>query len=348
MQGRRNEAAEQLTDVVKNLTASSPDLEGALRRYAYASELAGLTSEAEWAWTELSGYANRDDAPDYRTSRATLTWLVDRGLTPFERSRAAARAQVGEHPGPGEISSEVLFVGVPELIRTGATGYQEPTGETKMVRGGRQNPGGYPWERMRVVGPADIAAILKRIESVLLRRAIANRIALVYGSAVEDVWSRLRSQVEPHLVAMGLNDQLDTIERELMATTRAGRQAAMYGCRSLLTALAEHLWRDERPTYTPLKGDGPGGGLVVTPDRTKNRLGAYLHQSIGGSSAEDYLQAEVERVWDSVTRLIDLTNKAHSPDVSQEDAELTIVGTYLLVGELGRRTGFVPVERYND
>ena len=346
MQDRRNEAAEQLTDVVNTLTASSPDLEGALRRYAYACELAGLTSEAEWAWTELGGYENRDDAPGYRTSRAILTWHVDRGLTPFKRSRAAASAQVDEHPGQDEISSEVLFVGVPELIRVGATGFYKPTGETKTVRGGHQSPGGYPWERMRVVGPADIAATLTRIEHVLLRRAISNRIALGYGSAVEDVWSRLRSQVEPHLVAMGLNDQLDTIERELRATTRAGCQAAMYACRSLLTALADHLWRDERPTYSPLPGDGPDG-LGVTSDRTKNRLAAYLHQSMGGSSAEDYLKAEVERLWESVTRLIDLANKAHSTNVSQEDAELTVVGTYVLLGELGRRTGFVPVARYD-
>ena len=346
MQDRRNEAAEQLTDVAKKLTASSRELESALRRYAYACELAGLTSEAEWAWTELSGYANRDGAPDYRTSRAILTWHVGGELPLLERAYAAASAQVDEHPGQDEISSEVLFVGVPELIRAGATGFYEPTGETKTVRGGRESAGGYPWERMRVVGPADIAATLTRIEHVLLRRVISNRIALVYGSAVEDVWSRLRSQVEPHLVAMGLDDQLETIERGLRATTRAGRQAAMYGCRSLLTALADHLWRDERSTYLPLEGDGPDGRLVVTPDRTKNRLAAYLHQSIGGSSAEDYLTAEVERLWESVTRLIDVANKAHSTDVSQADAELTVVGTYVLLGELGRRTRFVPVERY--
>ena len=345
MQGRRNEAAERLTDVVNALTASSPDLEGALRRYAYACELAGLTSEAEWAWTELGGYVNRDDAPDYRTSRASLTWYPDRGLPPFERSRAAASAQVREHPGQDEVSSAVLIAGVTNLIQASATGFSEFIGETITVRGGHQS---YPWERARVVGPADITATLKRIEHVLLRRAISNRISLVYGSAVEDVWSRLRSQVEPHLVSMGLNDQLDTIERELRATTRAGCQAAMYGCRSLLTALADHLWRDERPTYSPLEGDGPGGGLAVTPDRTKNRLAAYLHQSIGGSSAEDYLRAEVERLWASVTRLIDLANKAHGTEVSQEDAELTVVGAYVLLGELGRRTGFVPVERYDD
>ena len=261
MHDRRNEAAEKLTDVVNALMASSPDLEGALRRYAYACVLAGLTSEAEWAWTELSGYANRDDAPDYRTSRATLKWLVDRGLNTYDRIDAAVSAQVDEHPGPDAISSVVLSVGVPELTQASATGFTEPTGETKTVRGGRRSSGGYPWERMRVVEPADIAATLTRIEHVLLRRAISNRIALVYGSAVEEVWSRLRSQVEPHLVAMGLDDQLETIERELRATTRAGRQAAMYGCRSLLTALADHLWRDERPTYLPLDGNGPAGGL---------------------------------------------------------------------------------------
>ena len=121
----------------------------------------------------------------------------------------------------------------------------------------------------------------------------------------------------------------------------------MYACRSLLTGLADHLWRDERATYTPLKGDGPDGGLVVTPDRTKNRLAAYLHQSIGGSTAEDYLRAETERIWQSISKLIDLTNKGHDAGVAQEDAELAVVGTYVLLGEIGRRTDFVPVEHYS-
>ena len=49
----------------------------------------------------------------------------------------------------------------------------------------------------------------------------------------------------------------------------------------------------------------------------------------------------------SITKLIDLANKAHDADVSQEDAELAVIGTYLLVGELGRRTNFVPVEHYS-
>ena len=347
MQDRRDEAAGVLTEVVDALTSSGANLELALRRYAYACELAGFASEAHWAWAELSGYATPEDAPDYRNSAATLRWQADSSLTPFERIDAASSAAVYEHPGPDELSSEVLFVGVPDLLQASKTGYWEKTGEMKTVRGGRRSYGGHPFERVRVVEPPHIVATLGRIERVLLRRAIASRIAMVYGSAVEEVWSRLRSQVEPRLLAIGLTDHLETIERELSADTNAGRQSAMYGCRSLLTALADHVWRDERPTYAPLRGDGPGGKLVVTADRSKNRLAAYLHYSSGGSSAEDYLQAEVERVWDSTTKLIDLANKAHDVDVSHEDAELVVVGTYVLLGELGRRTQFAPVENYD-
>ncbi len=346
MQDRRREAAVALTEVVSGLTAADSNLEVALRRYAYACELAGLTSEAQWAWTELSGYATRDDAPSYRNSTAILRWQTAKSLTPYKQVRAAASAAVYEHPGPDELSSEVLFVGVPDLIQARASGFREHTGETKTVWGGHGRLAENPFERMRVVEPAQVDATLGRIERVLLQRAIAIRIGLVYGSAVEDVWSVLRSQVEPRLLAIGLTDQLETIERELSTNTRAGRQAAMYACRSLLTALADHLWQDERPTYAPLPGNGPDGKLQVTADHTKNRLAAYLHQSIGGSSAEDYLQAEVNRVWESVVKLVDIANKAHDIEVSQEDAELAVVGTYVLIGVLGQRTQFAPVENY--
>ena len=205
---------------------------------------------------------------------------------------------------------------------------------------------GDEFERVLIVEPRHITAALGRIERNLLRRAIAHRIAQVYGSAVEEIWSRLRSDLEPRLLAVGVTDHLETIEQGLNGGTAAGRQSALYGCRSLLTALADHLWQDERDTYPLLPGDSASGELVVTQDRPKNRLGAYLHQSIGGSTAEDYLQAEIERVWQSISKLIDLINKAHDADVSQEDAELAVIGTYLLVGELGRRTDFIPVDCY--
>ena len=246
------------------------------------------------------------------------------------------------------MSSEVLFNGVPDLIRESMRGYKTRTGETKTVPDGRRTSRGHPFERVRLVEPAHIAATLGRIERALLQRAITRRIGLAYGSAVEGVWSRLRSHLEPRLLAIGLTDQFETIEHELGTNTRAGRQAAMYACRSLLTALADHFWQDERPTYSPLGGDGPDGKLVVTAGRTKNRFAAYLHHSIGASSAEHYLRAEVGRVWESVTSLIDLTNKAHDVDVPQEDAELAAVGTYVLLGELGRRTRFVPVKDYDE
>ena len=348
MKDRRSEAAAVLTEVVELLTSADSNIEVALRRYAYACELAGLTSEAQWAWTELSGYATRDDAPSYRNSTAILRWQAAKSLTPYKQVRAAASAAVYEHPGPDELSSEVLFVGVPDLIQARASGFREHTGETKTVWGGHGRIADYPFERVRVVEPTHVVATLGRIERVLLQRAIAIRVSLVYGSAVEDVWSGLRSQVEPRLLAIGLTDQLETIERELRAGTRAGRQAAMYACRTLLTVLADHLWRDERPTYAPLPGDGPDGKLQVTASHTKNRLAAYLHHTSGGSSAEDYLQAEIERLWDSTTKLIDLANKAHDADVSQEDAELVVVGTYVLLGELGRRTQFAPVANYDE
>ena len=347
MPDRRSEAADILTEVVDTLTRADSNLEGALRRYMYACELVGFASEAQWAWTELRGYAAREEPPDYRRSSAILSWRTDRNLSQTEQVRAAASAVMDEHPGPDELSSAMLVVGVPELIQaSNGNGFSAFTGEKKTLSGNYR--GGHQFERVRVVGPVHIAATLGRIEHVLLQRAIATRISLVYGSAVEDVWSGLRSQVEPRLVSLGLTDQLETVERELGADTSAGHQAAMYACRSLLTALADHLWRDERPTYAPLEGDGPDGKLQVTARHTKNRLAAYLHHTNGGSSAEDYLQAEVERLWGSITKLIDLANKAHDADVSREDAELVVVGAYILLGELGRRTEFAPVENYDE
>ena len=206
MQQRRDEAAALLTDVVTDLTSIGTDLEVELRRYSYACELAGLRSEAEWAWSELGGYASRQEAPEYRRATAILRWQPDLNAATYRRIEAASHAAVYGGPGPDERSAEVLFVGVPELIQATTTGFREFTGETETIPSRRYNSPNYQFQRIRVVEPAHVTATLGRIERVLLGRAIANRIALVYGSAVEEVWSKLRSDLEPRLLKTGLSD----------------------------------------------------------------------------------------------------------------------------------------------
>ena len=49
---------------------------------------------------------------------------------------------------------------------------------------------------------------------------------------------------------------------------------------------------------------------------------------------------------ESVRDLYDLCSEGHDYEVTQQDAELAAVSTYVLLGELARRTGFVPIERY--
>ncbi len=349
MPSRQDEAASLLSVVVDHLTSGAADLEAELRRYAYACELAELVSEAEWAWKELNGYASREEVPHYRHTAAVLRWRVGRTASDHRQLEAATHASMYGSPGPDEDFTQVLGRGVQDPANAAASrGFSDPTGEVTTIPHRQYPKPGYEFERAVVVEPRHITATLGRIERALLERVIANRIGLVYGSVVEEIWPKLRSDLEPRLLAMGVTDHLETIEQGLNSGTAAGRQSALYGCRSLLTALTDHLWQDERDTYTLLRGDGVNGKLVVTQDRPKNRLGAYLHQSIGGTSAEDYLQAEIERVWQSISKLVDLTNKAHDADVSQQDAELAVIGTYFLVGELGRRTDFIPVECYTD
>ena len=121
----------------------------------------------------------------------------------------------------------------------------------------------------------------------------------------------------------------------------------MLGCRNIIRDLAGHLWRDPRDTYIYLSGSGKDGKLPVTEDKYVNRLGAYLHQKAVVGDTGDYLRAEMERIYSSIDKLIDLASKAHG-NITRLDACTAAVGTYNILGELIMRTDMEPVIEYQE
>lgn len=159
-------------------------------------------------------------------------------------------------------------------------------------------------------------------------------------------WNQLEARARDALTEVGLGEYVEQIESNLAAMTTAGDRAALYGCRSLLDALATYLWRDPRPTYSKLPGKGDDGHLQVTQDRWVNRLGAFINERVSGERAATLMGAELERIWQSIDALSDLASKAHDVSVEREDAELATVTTYTLLVELARRTELRPVDAY--
>jgi len=115
----------------------------------------------------------------------------------------------------------------------------------------------------------------------------------------------------------------------------------MYACRSVLSDLAAHLWRDHAKVYPPLRQ--PGGDWVVDQEHYINRLVAYAPVKGVTGHARAVVQAELERLNTTLHKLNELDSKAHAP-VTREDARLAAIATYVVVGEIVLRTDMQPVD----
>lgn len=183
-------------------------------------------------------------------------------------------------------------------------------------------------------------------------RITSSGLARVRGAAesfrpnlTQALWGELQDLLEPALRDVGLDDHLANIEQGLRLENRAGWQSAMFGCRSLISGLADYVWQDPRPAYTKLPGTRDGK-LDVTLGKYVNRIGAFINERVPSKSVGDFLRAEAERTWTSLDQLTDVASKGHDPEVTREDASLVVISTYTLLGELIRRTGLSPVVVY--
>lgn len=110
----------------------------------------------------------------------------------------------------------------------------------------------------------------------------------------------------------------------------------------MLRDLASYVWPNSVEEYPPLK-DAKGNPMNVKPDRYVNRLVAYLHIHKVSESAREYIESELGRLTSSLHELNDLDSAAHT-QVDKQQATLAVLGTYLLLAEIVRRTNLKPID----
>jgi len=341
-----DEAIHLLGEATRALTETPKDIELAVRKYAQACELLGWRQQADEAWGELSGF-QAANVPHHRLIRATKTWVPSPELGAYDRIHAATTQEVmGGVTPPDEPVDWYVLSPLVDVLRKRQTGWAEPTNEAPRRYSERGTV--YPFLQIIRVPASGLVAIGDRVEQWIFRAAVSASMTLRFGREAETLWSRFRQRVDAPLAGFDLAAHLEPIESGIAANNAAGRRSALYACRTLLEDLANAIWLDPREVYTPLPGGGEGGRLQVSRGHTKNRLAAYLHQHLGRTEVERYLEAELERLVSSLARLYDLANEAHDDQVTQEDAETAVVGTYICIAEIVRHTGLQPLTTYSE
>jgi hypothetical protein len=342
----QEEAIAILAGLLSEFRQADPPLEPILRQCVYVCQILGWTQAHEWFHRELNGYPAIIARPYYRLVPGMLVW----------------RPGAGSSNTPGGIAERVYYGAAPEeeveesatldvhadfswILQASKAGYSEDTGERMDSKLRSGTP--VKLRRLKVFRGVDFLNCIATIRNQTFDFIAQSLAQLNYGDAMEAFWEARRTRLDALLQPLGFANHLTEIESGLASKNPESWRSAVYACRSLLSDLAAHLWRDPRPTYEHLDGDGPDGKLNVTSDKFANRLSAYIHQRGLVGSMGSLLRQEGERLSVSIRSLVSAQGEAHSK-IGHEDAVSIALLTYLILGEIVLKTDMKPIEKYGD
>lgn len=332
------EARAILSVLIADLSSGVTDPKGCLRKSLHVANLVNWPLDVGWFTRELYGYPSDLEVPWYRRQiPVTRKWRADGLYDQMEVSIASVFDATAEE------AIEHLDVqrAVDDLTKYAETGVYQRTGNRESRRSSR---GGQPVEGGEVLSfsKESVSRVLRQLEEELFRWASSAYVSLRFGDDISGIWDSHRSRVEAALTQMGLSNHLNAISEGLASAELQKWRQAMWSCRDLLHDVAAFLWRDERPSYPHLQ-DNDGKDIQVTDNKYINRLMAYLHQKGVVGTTGEYLRAE----WVRLGKLHALASKAHDAGaVTLEDARLTAISVYIVLGEFVNRTDMEPIDNY--
>jgi hypothetical protein len=342
-----SEALQLLSQVIEALSNPPFDLKANLRKCQHACEILGWQSKRDWFHQELNGYWEQTPTPTYRFIPGSKRFSASGSIG--SKSRWTSEDMVyGVDEAVYEIEPDTLEVraGIDWLTSRTQFGYSENLEETKNAT----SPSGrstMELRRQRVFTAGDIAYAVSQIEKQAFDFASISYAQLRFGDIIGDIWARYRRDVDAAMTDLNLSAHLASIEGGLLSENPEDWRSATFECRNLLNDLANHLWRDPRPRYEHLQGSTDEGTLDVTQGKFGNRLAAYIHQKGVSGTRGRFIREEAHRLAASIQSLIPFQSEAHEP-IEFSDSQSIAIATYVLVGEIAKRTDLNPIEEYGE
>ena len=339
------EALQVLQTIVGDSLSGSIERNIAIRRCIHACRLLRWGQEESNWLSEINGYPVDEELPLYRRLVAKKQWQskgvpIDR----FALLRSIDRKSREDKGDVAEITTVNFREPLSEFIALSEKGLVQTTGETKLENEDTSRP--TELERVVVVQASTVAKSLLQLEQRIFDFASSRYALLRYGNILTDEWSGRRQLVDQVLKSLGFSDHLNAIGSGLTEHNPQSSRNAIFGCRNLISDLADFLWQDPRSEYSYLPGQGPNQKLEVTQGRFANRFAAYLHQKSLRTEDRKFLKGEFERLSESLRNLIVLQNTAHGL-LSIDEATSIALSTFLLIGELVMKTDMEPIFEYS-
>jgi len=161
-------------------------------------------------------------------------------------------------------------------------------------------------------------------------------LALELGDVAEDIFESARNTVDTFVRSHCPKsaEKLVAINERMGDGTDESRSAALTSCRRLLMDVADSVF----PATDEEWEDRKGQKRKVGTEQYKNRLLAYLSDLGESRSTYTLLESELEHLASRLDIIYEKTCKGVHIDVTQGEARLSVIHTYLFIGEVATYT----------
>jgi hypothetical protein len=159
---------------------------------------------------------------------------------------------------------------------------------------------------------------------------------LDYGTINESIFGGYRLKVDT-LLADGVPDllqQFNAVYRRLQEAADSAPERdvneelsqAITTCRRILKAVIDHVF--------PARDEPSADGLILNDSKHRNRLSAFIKQTVSGDSEQALITAIVAGLYERFSAVDKMTNKAVHAEVALGIANLCALNTYIICGEI--------------
>jgi hypothetical protein len=162
-------------------------------------------------------------------------------------------------------------------------------------------------------------------------------IALTLGRTAQEIFEAARIETDNfvRLKCPKAAEQLLAAYERIQSGGGEECAQALVSCRRILLTVADAVFPPRAEAYR----DRRGNERKVGPDEYKNRLLAYLDSQIQNGLATKTAISDLEHVASRLDSVYESSCKGVHADVSQQDARLTLISTYLILAEVARTPG---------
>ena len=194
-----------------------------------------------------------------------------------------------------------------------------------------------------------------RSQMLIASERLASRRTLIYNYAARrhyelrfagvtgDVFSRIRSFVDSSigLVVPDAVKKLTAVYDNLKSDNPEDWANAAHGCRRVLQDLADAVFPAQKTTRTR-SANGKESDIKLGADQYINRLMAYIEDSSDSSRFKEIVGSHLRYIGDRLDALFGAAQKGSHSTVTKEEADRSVVYTYLLVGDILSLCQFQP------